>query len=265
MRKAEQHGVTLLLEVTLPRGSWAGNNATLSLEAVSIYFRQKAWIGAVPANCWKVAVKAPKETNIAKATAPQSVSAPSIIRTGSVHGGFSTSCGADILSIKTSWIIHSNEGVVGLFWCCLGFSVWFFGGFYSNFPAIKGQILTGERWLWQPLALPVLASWNLETLSVLTSSYLTIFSQPHLVLLIQLQFVLLPLCLMLIPCLGKKYSGFPLMFRSWPCSGGAPCSRFPSLGSQPPTVLWWIQLSPPAQERLGFVLSSLIVNRLTEK
>lgn len=66
----------------------------------------------------------------AKATAPQSISAPSIVRIISVHRGFST----DIPSIKTSLIIYSSEQVVWAF--LLLFVVLFvaLGFFYCNFP-----------------------------------------------------------------------------------------------------------------------------------
>lgn len=53
-----------LLEVKLP-SSWAGSDATLHLEAVSIYSRQNFRMGAVTANCWKAAHPPPASPNIA--------------------------------------------------------------------------------------------------------------------------------------------------------------------------------------------------------
>lgn len=61
---AEEHRVAPLLEVKLP-SSWAGSDATWSLEVVSIYSRQNFRVGAVTANCWKVAHPPPSSPGIA--------------------------------------------------------------------------------------------------------------------------------------------------------------------------------------------------------
>jgi len=81
----------------------------------------------------------------AEATAPQSVAAPAIPRTSSVHSGFSTdpACGADIPSIKTSSIIYSSEQVTGGFFVVVwGFLFVSLGFFTAAFQQLSGTAPT---------------------------------------------------------------------------------------------------------------------------